>query len=158
MDVRGSYTDTILSSKGGDGYPKIAAELALFFEVDVLHVVDGMSEESLPETAKFLDRIGGKKPQAGLGAAFLAVGNRRWNQLPQMRCDGARCGIGRVDDSDMRGCNPVEQRLEQRIVRASQNEDVGVGKTIGERLIQVDAGYLFSDRVLYPSFFDEGHK
>jgi hypothetical protein len=45
------------------GYPKLARKL--FLQVDVLHIVNRMPQESLSQPAKLLNRIGGKKLQAG---------------------------------------------------------------------------------------------
>src|ERR1700683_1849504 len=67
-------------------------------------------------------------------------------------------GLGGIDDSHMRRRHSAQQRLEQRIMRAAEHKSVGVVETVTKGLAQINAGYLFRDRVLHPSFFDERHQ
>src|SRR5579872_518823 len=55
----------------------------------------------------------------------------------------------------MRGRNPAQDRLEQRIMRASEHENIRCIEAIGKGLTEVDSGDLLCHRVLYPSFFDQ---
>jgi len=58
----------------------------------------------------------------------------------------------------MAGRHAVQQRLQQRVMGATQDQNVGVMETVTESLGKIDASDLLGDRVLDPTLFDKGHE
>src|ERR1700688_3236820 len=58
----------------------------------------------------------------------------------------------------MRRRSSPQQRLDQRIMCAPQNQRVCIVKSVGESLAQVDASDLFRHRMLDPSLLYERNK
>jgi hypothetical protein len=65
-------------------------------------------------------------------------------------------GFGGIYDGDVGRGYTAQKRFDQGVVRASENEDVGFSCRAAHCFGQIDPGDLFGDRVLDPSFFDEG--
>jgi hypothetical protein len=83
-----------------------------------------------------------------------------WRTVGSSRVEMCACGLGGgfggVHDGDVGRGDAAQKRLDQRVMRASENEDVGFSCRAPHCFGQIDSGDLLGDRVLDPSFFDEG--
>jgi len=113
----------------------------------VLDFVDFAIEEERRHAAELFDGIGYVEAEG-----WRAVG---WSRV-ELRSCGVGGGFGGVHDGDVRRGDAAQKRFDQRVVRASENEDVGFSCRAAHGFSQIDPGDLFGDRVLDPSFFNEG--
>src|SRR5579863_4657725 len=109
-----------------------------FLQINMLHSVDGVSEKASSQPLKFLGGIGGEEFQSRYGTTFLCI-ERRFHKLSKMFRDGPGSGLRRIHNADMPWCYALKQRLEQRVMRATQYQCVGVVEAIRERLREIDA-------------------
>src|SRR5580704_19089252 len=131
---------------------------ALFLQVHMLDVFDGVPEEALTQTPEFLHRVGGEELEAGQRSPLLMNSRRGGQKLLQMAGHGARGRFGGVHNADMRRRDAMQQRLQQRIVCAAENQRVRVVEAVGKGLTQVNASDLFRDRVFDPSLLNQRHQ
>src|SRR5207253_9792984 len=68
------------------------------------------------------------------------------------------CRFGRINNRHVWGSQTPQQRFDQGIMSATQNENVSRLESIGKGLAQVNAGDLFGNRVLNPTFLDQRHE
>lgn len=113
----------------------------------MLDFVDFAIEEERRHAAELLDGICDVEAEG-----WRAVGRSR----VELRSCGMGGGFGGVHDGDVGWGDVAQKRFDQRVVRASENEDVGFSCRAAHCFGQIDPGDLFGDRVLDPSFFDEG--
>src|SRR5258708_26617923 len=121
----------------------------------MLNVLDGMPQEAPTQAPEFIHRVGSEESDTGVSAALLRHRGRWWQQILQMRSHSARRRFGRIHNSYMRWRHASQQGLKQRIVRASQNQNVRVLEAFGKSLGQVDTSYLLGHRMLDPAFLNQ---
>ena len=123
---------------------KMASAQAHSFEV-----VDAAAEEALADGAETQRDVADAVAVVGAVAALAqeAGGGQRLGGV----CGG---GGGGIDQREARGFFPQE-RFEQRVVGAAEDEGVGV---VGEDGFQVFAHGEAGDVVLQPAFFHERHQ
>ena len=76
-----------------------------------------------------------------------------------MRSSTARAvDLRRIHNAYMLPRNAAQERLDQRIVRASEHQHVGVVKSIRKSLSEIDLRDLLGNGMVNPSLFDKGHQ
>src|SRR5271169_2384590 len=105
----------------------------------MLHIFDSTAEEALSQTAKFLHRVGGEEFEPWQRPPFLVHSPRQRQESFQMVGNSTRRRFGGVDYAHMRRRHTMQQRLEQRIVSASENQSVRVVEAVGKSLPQINA-------------------
>lgn len=136
--------------RGGNAWTRLDDLLS---QVDVFDSFYRMPQEALSQSLKLLCGISRKKLQARRGTPFFAL--CRGNELHKVGCDLLRGGLGRVDDIDVARRDTLQQRFEQRVVGAPEDNSVGILKSLGESFVEIYASYLLGHRVIDPSFFDK---
>src|SRR5258708_28197070 len=114
-----------------------------------------MPEEGCAQAPEFWHGGGGKELESGVGPSLLMDGPRERQELLQVIGDGMGRRLGGVHNANVRRRNAVQQRLQERIVGAAEDQRVGVVEAVSKSLTQVDTSDLFSDRMLDPSLFDQ---
>jgi hypothetical protein len=132
-------------------YPTLAFKLGLLRQIHVFYMVDGVSQKAGAEVLKLLRRIGSEIIDAG--QATLELSCRKRSALEQP-ADSIGGGVSGIDDLHMFGSDFPQYRLNQWIVRAAEQQDIGGFEFVGERLFEINAGHLFGNRMIVPSLFD----
>src|SRR5260370_30120978 len=114
-----------------------------------------MPEEARAQAPEFFHRVGGKELQTWPRPSFLMDGPRKRQELLQVIGDGMSRRFRGVHDANVRRRNPAQQRLQERIVGAAEDQRVRVVEAVSKSLTQVDKSDLFGDRMLDPSLFDQ---
>lgn len=119
-------------------------------------IFDGMPQESASHLLELFRRVRGKELKSRCGLLLRTRKRGRSDlQLPRnVMC----CGFRRIDDRYVSRRDPAEQRLNERIVRAAEDKNIGVGYLSGECFVQINSRDLLGDRILDPSFLDQRHK
>jgi hypothetical protein len=132
----------------------------LLFEINVGDEVDGLTEELTSKRLKLCDGVGGEegatRDGGRLGRKFTELGG-------EVASDGGGGDSGGVDDLHRDGKNAFEHRAKQGIMRAAEQERIGIesgiemgGAGLIERFGQVDASDFGGDGMGNPAFLDEG--
>jgi len=115
----------------------------------VQHIFHCKAQEPRSHLLEFLRRIGGEE---------LQLGNASGLELQfalQLTRHLLRRGLGRVHDRNVLRRHSPQQRLDQRIVSAAEQQHVGIASVIGECFRQINLRHLLGDRMVYPAFFDQ---
>ena len=115
----------------------------------------GWPRKRSPSRRNFSTESVAKNLRRGSGPPFLAESRCGRQERLQVRRDGAGGGFGGVDNAHVRRRHAMQQRLEQRIVGAAEDQNVRVVEAIGEGLTQINPSDLLGDGMLHPSFFDQ---
>src|ERR1700733_7729865 len=114
-----------------------------------------MSQEALAQPLEFLDRIRSEELETWKLPSFFMDGPGQREEPLQTVGDGPCSGFGGIHDAHMGRRQAMQKRLEQRVVRAPENQRVGIVEAVSKSLAQVNPRDLLGYGMLDPSFFHQ---
>src|SRR5450432_695815 len=115
----------------------------LLLQIHVFRVVDRTTQEPRPEPAKLFHRISGKKLEPRRFSTLFFARIRQTaatKQVSDYLCGGFR----RIHNRDIRRGHAPQYLLDERVMRATENEHIGGLKTIAKYFIEIDLRHLLS--------------